>query len=264
MKRFILLLLTLLLVCMAGCALAEEPIEYTCGDYKYILLEDGTAEITTYSGKAEELVIPETLDKYTVTSIGDYAFYYCFSLTSVTIPDSVTSIGYYAFLNCTSLTSVTIPRSVTNIGANPFGNCKKLQKIKVSPDNHALATINGVLFDKLEKKLVCYPRVFTDTSYVIPQGIRSIGDYAFLNCTSLTSITIPDSVTSIGDFAFFDCTSLTSVTIPGSVTSIGNNAFYRCSPQLTLTVPRGSYAAQYCKVNNLTYTYPDSLDWLNN
>ena len=64
---------------------------------------------------------------------------------------------------------------------------------------------------------------------VIENGVTSIGNNAFYNCSSLTSVTIPSSVTSIGNNAFYDCTSLTSVTIPGSVTSIGDRAFYGCS-----------------------------------
>ncbi len=101
-----------------------------------------------------------------VTSIGEKAFLYCTSLTSVTIPDSVTSIGSGAFYYCTSLTSVTIPGSVTSIGAEAFYNCTSL------------------------------------TSVTIPNSVTSIGDSAFFYCTSLTSVTIPDSVTSIGDDAF--------------------------------------------------------------
>lgn len=73
----------------------------------------------------------------------------------------------------------------------------------------------------------------------------------------------PNSVTSIGDFAFYGCEDLESVSLPNSVTSISHNAFSYC-PNPTITVERNSYAAQYCKKHHLTYTYPDSLDWLNN
>ncbi|MBQ3150551.1 MAG: leucine-rich repeat domain-containing protein, partial [Clostridia bacterium] len=121
-----------------------------------------------------------------VTSIGDYAFRHCDSLTSVTIPDSVTSIGNYAFGDCDSLTSVTIPDSVTSIGEGAFEYCDSL------------------------------------TSVTIGDAVTSIGDYAFYGCESLTSVTIPDSVTSIGNYAFEYCDSLTSVTIGDAVTSIGD------------------------------------------
>ncbi|MBO7306917.1 MAG: leucine-rich repeat protein [Alistipes sp.] len=136
--------------------------------------------------------LPQYTIPNSVTSIGDWAFYNCYSLTSVTIPDSVTSIGGRAFYYCNSLTSITIPDSVTSIGSVAFGHCNSL------------------------------------TSITIPDSVTSIGSVAFGHCTSLTSVTIPDSVTSIGYSAFYGCTSLTSVTIPDSVTSIGNWAFYDC------------------------------------
>ena len=138
-------------------------------------------------------------------TIADIAFYYCTSLTSITIPNSVTSIGYAAFTGCRSLISI-------NVDAN----------------NKNYSSVNGVLFNKDKTVLIRYPEGKTDTKYTIPDSVTSVGDSAFYYCTSLTSITIPDSVTSIGDYVFYKCTSLTSVTIPNSVTSIGDSAFYDC------------------------------------
>lgn len=135
--------------------------------------------------------------------------------------------------------------------------------IRISPDHPSLAVIDGVLFYKPKKCLITYPCAKADSSYTVPRGIQSIGDDAFCDCSNLKSVSIPDSVTSIGNNAFYWCSSLTSVSIPDSVTSIGNKAFEGC-PNLILTVTRNSYAAQYCKDNGLTYTYTDSLDWLNN
>ena len=96
----------LLMVLATNGAMADEDV-FTSGDYQYCILEDGTAEITRYSGEDSVLKIPNTLDGKTVTSIGDQAFAWCRSLTSIELPDSVTSIGDQAFWGCNNLT-VTI------------------------------------------------------------------------------------------------------------------------------------------------------------
>ena len=151
-----------------------------------------------------------------VTTIGDYAFSNCFSLTSVTIGDSVTTIGYGAFCGCTSLTSVTIPDSVTTIGGSAFSSCESLTSVTI-PDS--VTTIGDYAFSHCPSL----------TSVTIPDSVTTIGSYAFYDCFSLTSVTIGDIVTTIADWAFAFCTSLTSVTIPDSVTTIGDNAFDGCA-----------------------------------
>ena len=111
-KKIISLLLSILMIITALPLTAVNSFaaeEITSGDYTYVVLDDGTDEITNYTGSATELSIPSEIDGYKVTHIGWDAFYQCAQLKSVTIPDSVTSIGIYAFACCTSLTSITIP-----------------------------------------------------------------------------------------------------------------------------------------------------------
>lgn len=264
MKKIIGFILAFILLLAVGLCRAEEtePEVFTSGDYRYILRENGRAEIIAYLGEDEELVIPDTLDGFEVSGIGEKAFFECSFLTSVTIPDSVLKIGDRAFKGCKSLTSVTIPDSVLNIedcaffdcdslisvtipdhvfniGKNPFVSCDHLTSIIVSPEHPYLETIDGALFSKPDKRLVCYPCGNMAESYAIPDGIEVIGNWAFCRCRFLKSITIPDSVVSIRDKAFFGCESLASVTIPGSVTCIGNEAFYSCSSLTSVTILDG-------------------------
>ena len=201
MKKLYILLALLMALGMTW-AVAET---YTNEDWDYTLLEDGTAEIVSYSGGAVELIIPSELDGYTITSIGDEAFY-----------------------GCTELTCITIPDSITNIGVAPFDDCWELTEFLISPEHPRLSAVEGVLFDTKEKRLIFYPASCTAVSYEIPFGTKIIGKSAF-DCSELVSITIPQSVTTIEDEAFSNCRSLTSITIPDSTNKIGTNPFIDCS-----------------------------------
>ncbi len=172
-----------------------------------------------------------------VTAIYNWAFEGCSSLTSIIIPYSVKSIGDNAFNGCDNLESVTIPSTVTNIGNWAFYGCSSLTKITVDSGNSTyLSDEYGVLFNKNKTVLIQYPIGNTNSNYVIPDGVTSIGDGAFGICTSLTSVTISNSVTSIGCSAFENCTSLISVTIGNSVTSIGYSAFENCTSLKRVTI----------------------------
>ena len=264
MKKIFSLILLALLPIVAN---AQDPVEIDGIWYK-LVNKLKQAEVTCnpsgygYSG---EVVIPASFTydgkEFSVTSIGEKAFYECRSLTSVTIPNSVTSIGEGAFLGCSGLTSVTIPNSVTSIGKSAFYWCSGLTSITIpnsvtSIGNSAFSDCSGL------------------TSVTIPNSVTSIGEDAFFSCSKLTSVhitdlaawcniafvsgssnplyyahhlylngeeikdlVIPSSVTSIGKSAFNGCSGLTSVTIPNSVTSIGTDAFYNCSGLTSVIIP---------------------------
>lgn len=131
-----------------------------------------------------------------VTSIGKDAFGGCDALKSITIPDSVISIGDKVFAGCTTLENITIPNGVINIENYAFAGCNSLQSINVSEGNSNYLSCGGVLFDKSKSVLIKYLEGEKDTSYIIPDGVTSIGDFAFMYCISLKSITIPENVTS--------------------------------------------------------------------
>ncbi len=201
---------------------------------------DKANQLQTFSS----IMIPDS-----VTTIGDYAFGFCTSLTSVTIPGSVTSIGDYAFYFCTSLTSITIPGSVTSIGKYAFANCNTLTSVTM---------LEGVTNIGEDAFYDC-PSL---TNVIIPSSVISIEDFAFNSCSSLTSVNIPDSVTNIGAFAFAGCDSLTSVTIGNGVTNIGERAFYTCTSLTSITIPDSVTSIGECAFDdcaNLTiYGYAGS------
>ena len=169
-----------------------------------------------------------------VTSISNNAFYSCTALASITIPNGVTSIGECAFMGCGSLTSITIPNSVTSIGNRAFSYCDNLATMTVDAGNTQYDSRNNcnAIIETATKTLIAGCKNST-----IPEGVTSIGNYAFYSCTGLTSITIPNSVTSIGNYAFYDCDALTSIEIPNSVTSIGNRAFSYCDALTSIEIP---------------------------
>ena len=228
----------------------DGSVFYNNKNTKVVIIEKGVTSIGDYAFEGCRSLTSVTIPD-SVTSIGGYAFYLCTSLTSVTIPNSVTSIGNDAFWNCTSLASVTIPDGVTSIGYSAFNDCTSLTSINVEKNNINYSSVNGVLFDRNQNELICYPAGKNDKIYEIPNSVTSIGNYAFCSCTSLTSITIPDSVTCIGGFAFYRCISLTSVTIPDSVTSIGRAAFYRCTRLTSINVEKNN--KNYSSVNGVLF-----------
>ena len=200
----------------------------TYGDFEYDFLDDGTIEITKYTGEGEKVVIPSAINGKYVTVIGDYAFINCSNLTEITIPNSITRIDIDAFLGCFSLGSIIIPDSVTSIGEGAFQSCASLTSIIVDSKNKNYTSENGILFNKDKTEICAYPVGKFIKEYKIPDSVISIGKSAFQGCIGLTNIAIPDGVTNIGWGAFFDCSALTSITIPKSVTKIGNWAFNIC------------------------------------
>ncbi len=268
-------------------------------DDGYIFYADGeTVYLVAYIGSETELTLPSDYDgsdyeiyKYafyycrsltsvtigdSVTSIDGYAFYWCNSLTSITIPDSVTSIGNSAFRCCSSLVSITIPDSVTSIGEWAFSDCRSLESITIPESVTSIgysafydcSSLTSVTIGDSVTSIG--EHAFDDceslTSITIPDSVTSIGTYAFSDCTSLKSVTIGDSVTSIGDYAFSSCESLASITIPEGVTSIGDGTFNSCSSLTSITIPEGvtsiDYRAFYSCSSLTSITIHDSITWI--
>ncbi len=228
MRKLYILTILLLLPLVAN----AEKVEIDGINYNLNTEAKAAEVIARSSGEyTGNITIPSTVTYketvYNVTSIGDQAFKWCSSLTSITIPSSVTSIRNNAFYWCTGLTSIEIPNSVTSIGGSAFSGCSRLTSIEIP---NSVTSIGSYAFYSCSGL----------TSIEIPNGVTSIGGSAFSGCSSLTSIEIPNSVTSIGSYTFSDCSSLTSITIPNSVTSISSSAFSGCSSFASITVEEGN------------------------
>lgn len=206
-----------------------------------------------------------------VTAIGDWAFYACTTLTGVFIPNSVKKIGFEAFYRCSALQGVNIPNSVTNIGYQAFYGCSALRSIHIPGSVRGIGTSAFEFCPSLSSITVasdnprydsrdeCNAIIETDDSTliagccntVIPATIKTVGDYAFSGCSTLSSIDIPYGVTAIGDYAFRGCSSLRTATIPEGITSIGASAFFECAALNRVDIPAsvvfiGGFAFERC------------------
>lgn len=203
-----------------------------------------TEPYITYPNLSGPLLIPSSVTyngiTYSVTSIGEKAFYFCRSLTSVRIPNSVKVISSKAFYNCSGLTGeFVMPNSVTSMGDMVFVECKGLTSIVLSESIQKIGDRSFWACRGLEG------------AFVIPNSVKWIGKYAFYYCDGLTSITNGESLMYIDDYAFRDCHGLSSVRIPNTVTTIGCYAFENCKGLMSIIIPNsvntiGEYAFLDC------------------
>lgn len=157
-----------------------------------------------------------------VTSIGDYMFSNCQSLTSVELPNSLTSIGQCAFESCNSLSSVEMPDSVRSIGSGAFSCCVALENVRLSEN---LKTIPSGSFTACNRL----------STVTLPNNLETIEAFAFDCCENLTSITIPKSVKTIGMGAFY-WSDLEEITFQGSAPKIDEDTYYKIFHDCTATV----------------------------
>ena len=197
-------------------------------------------------------------------SIGDNAFLWT-SYSNVLIPDSVVSIGKGAFDGMYDLDTLNIPASVISIKEQAL-NTLRSTVFSVAEDNPVYSVIDGVVFDKIEMKLLRYPGLskligpesieqleqYELTTYTVPSGIKTIECAAFEGSKNLSSIYLPPTIKRIENFAFAECQNLNFINIPKEVDYIGEIPFWHCD-KVTIEVVSGSYAEQYCIDHDLNY-----------
>ena len=244
-------------------------------DFQYTVLADGTSVcITGYSGTATDVTIPAMIGPYQVTEIGGNAFAQQLDLKRLVIPEGVTRIDTNAFFNCVRLQSIIIPESVTEIGLDAFVNCASLADVTLpasldtpdarqhaglplkSPDwpytlNEDGITITITAYKGADKAVTVpaavdgYPvtaigeaafKAQAITGVALPEGVTTLGSYAFWGCSDLANVSLPTTLTAISTQAFYGTLSLTAIALPDGLQAIGSGAF-QDSGLVSVTLP---------------------------
>ena len=231
-KRLLIALLCLALAVPAGFGIYRliDYLTTTSGDYRFVVLQDGTAEIRNYRGRATKLELPSVLKEHPVTRVGAKAFNWRFYVTDVAIPRGVTAIDEGAFAGCHALTGLTLPGTLEAIGESAFSGCRKLAKVAL-PDG--LATLGGRAFDQCASL----------TDIAIPASVADIPANPFTRCDHLTGLTVADGHPSLSveDGMLYDTANsrliccpaamIGRIRVPGSVSMILPYAF--CNSGMT-------------------------------
>ena len=258
-RRLLCLLAAFLLCAQAAGVSRAEKMELW--DYVIDVQEDGSAVIIEYRGSATDLKIPESLNDYPITAIGDGAFQRkqtlekvvipegvesigakvfssCDGIKELVLPSSLKSIGTRAFSNCKGLRSVVLPAGLETLGENPFALCDNLTDVSFAGPNDVYEVRDGAIVAKEDLRIVTWlHQMKEDGSYDVPEDIKIIGHSAFVECRELTGITLPEGLESIEESAFNRCVELKEVTLPGTLTGLHNRAFADCESLVTVRIP---------------------------
>lgn len=255
MKKIISLVLMIAMLLIALPAMADDV--RTSGNFQYTIKGNGTATIVGYTGEHADIILPNLIDGYTITTIGANAFASEKRLSqeiSVTLPSTITAIEEMAFRN-RSVRSINLPDALEYIGGGAFLGSDKIN-FRLSNNHPYFATINGSLYNKSNKELLKY--VESDESsndVIVPEGILSIGSYAFADMSIhyRANIILPQTLKKIGDYAFWSFQdSEGELIVPASVSEIGEYAFANANMKVSLalcselaTIPERAFCGIY-------------------
>ena len=211
---------------------------YYCSNLSEIELPDSVISLGEYAFALCKNLIEVTLPDNLIV-LKKNTFYECSALSNIVISENLETIENYAFSGCYKLTVINIPKNVISIGNSAFYDCRNLTAINVDSQNSAYSSVDGVLYDKSQTVLICYP-VKKSGEIAMQSGITEIGSYAFFG-NGMTQIIIPASVTIIGDYAFSGCGDLTGVYFESGsmLIDLGEGAFEGCLNLTGIILPSG-------------------------
>lgn len=210
--------------------------EYTSGNYQYTLLEDGTVEITKYTGTKSTLTLPSEIDGKTVTSLGEEIFRGNSNVKKVIVPDTVLSIDSTFYMS--EVRNITLGSGVKSIDEHAFYCAWDLLNITVSDKNQHFTSVNGILYNKAKTRLICVPAGKELNTLKIPEGVKVLGTLSIRD-VKVTKLVIPSTVTKIESYAI-TTVGAKSLTIPGSVKTLEQDAIYHCQGLKTLVFQKGN------------------------
>jgi len=194
----------------------------TNNDYMKITYPDNEVPqygFCSWTNSISSIILPKT-----VNSIGDFAFYHCSTLKTVSIPASLKSWGIYVFDSCNALDSVNLPEGLTTLGTWAFRMCSSLKSIKIPSTLKSWGNQTFQSCSVLRK-------------VVLGNTITSIGDYAFQYCTNLDSVVIPSTLKIWGSSPFDGCTGLKTVELKDGLKNLGVNSFYGLTGLKSISIP---------------------------
>ena len=232
-------------------SIGEEVIQVLFPESIQISIPEGieTIKDKAFQGVAIRGALPDS-----IKTIGAYAFSDAiFKDGDIKLPASLQELGDYAFAHCYFRNPIEFPDGLIKVGANPFylkSSRDRINSYAVSANHPYLATIDGVLFSKPDKRLISYP--FNGGEYHVPEGIVTIGKKAF-DGRYVSEITLPSTLKKIDDYAFSNCQSLKSITIPENVKIIGKYAFYNDTWLKEVNLPDGLEFIDACAFSKCTW-----------
>lgn len=268
---------------ISGCTIVEggrsyykssRTTDYVVGDYMFynckslttLHLPNNSVRIGNNSladcDRLSVISIPNSVNK-----IGTEAFKNDISLMRIPMPDALTTIEDLAFMGCNGLSELTIPSEVSVIGDGIVKDCQNIERISVESDNSNFASVDGVLFNKNQDRLIIFPVNHSSNEYTVPEGVKTIAPYAFVNSKNLKSVSLPSSMSIIGQDAFIGCVNLQTLKVKAITPPVCQNDCFesvsktRCELQVPMGC-RSSYwvAPVWSEFNKIVETDFSGID----